>query len=131
MVASHNPADDGGDLDAAATRGDLLLQRGLVRDAIACFQSILAQDPDHPDANDAMGRITIAMGKKKAAVEFFRKAVTARPQNPLFNFNLGDALFLAKAVEEGIAFLEAAVRLEPGLYNALCGLGRARSEERR
>ena len=124
-MASHRPSNDGSELDTAAKRGDILLQQGRVREAIVCFQSILADDPEHPDANDAMGRLVIAMGKKKAAIGFFRKAVAAQAQNPLFNFNLGDALFSAKAVEEAISFLETAVRLNPSLYNALCALGRA------
>lgn len=125
MVASHIPKHDGDDLDAEAKRGDLLLQQGLLRDAVACFQSILAQDPEHPDANDAMGRIVIAMGKKKSAVRFFRKAVVGQPHNALFNYNLGDALFIAKAVEEAISYLEIAIRLNPDMYNGLCSLGRA------
>ena len=110
---------------AVAKRGDLLLQQGRLREAIAYFQSILGQDPDHPDANDAMGRVAIGMGKKKAAIEFFRKAIAAQPNNALFNYNLGDALVIAKAVEEGIPYLETAVRLKPDLYIALCSLGRA------
>lgn len=125
MMASKNPAHDGSEIDAAAKRGDLLLQQGRLGEAITCFQSILGQDPEHPDANDAMGRIAVGMGKKKAAIGFFRKAVVAQPQNPLFNYNLGEALVIAKAVEEGITYLETAVRLNPGMYNALCSLGRA------
>ncbi len=106
-------------------RGLALQQQGRLREAEACFQTILHHDPAHADANNAMGTLAVAADRIDVAINYFTRALAAVPREVRYLNNLGNALALSGKPEEGIPYLERALQLRPSMYEVLCNLGRA------
>lgn len=106
-------------------RGLALQQQGRLREAEACFQTILHRDPGHADASNAMGTLAVAAERVDVAINYFTKALEKSPRDVRYLNNLGNALALNGKPEEGIPYLERALKLRPSMYEALCNLGRA------
>ena len=71
----------------------------------------------------AQGDKEFAGGDPQKAVAFYREAVGATPNNPLFTFKLALALDRTGAVDEESALLEHAVQVDPGFALAQNQLG--------
>ena len=71
----------------------------------------------------AQGDKEFAGGDPQKAVAFYREAVAATPNNPLFTFKLALALDRTGAVDEESALLEHAVQVDPGFALAQNQLG--------
>jgi len=99
--------------------------KGRFLEAEARYQAILAHKPDHPDANNGMGNLSIAAEKPDFAIGFFEKAVAARPSDFRFLNNLGNVLADTGRTEEGLPYLERALKLRPGNYELLYNIGRS------
>jgi tetratricopeptide (TPR) repeat protein len=124
-----------GDVQALAARALLALDRG---DVQAAARSLADGPPDHPELARLRGRIALAKGDP-AAVEAYRLALKAEPEDRDLLFGLGQALRLAGQPEAARKHLDAAFqrdRLEWLIQNArslskrddptvLCGLGDA------
>jgi Flp pilus assembly protein TadD len=99
--------------------------KGRFLEAEARYQAILARTPDHPDANNGMGNLSIAAEKPDFAIGFFEKAVAARPADFRFLNNLGNVLADSGRTEEGLPYLERALKLRPASFELLYNIGRA------
>src|SRR5687767_7955648 len=110
---------------AIMERGLALQQQGRLREAEACFQTILHHDPAHGDANNAMGTLAVVADRVEVAIGYFAKALKSSPRDVRYLSNLGNALALSGKPEDGIPYLERALKLRPSMYEALCNLGRA------
>ena len=106
-------------------RGLGLQSQGRLREAEACYQSILHHDPAHGDANNAMGTLAIVADRVEVAIGYFTKALKASPREARYLNNLGNALTVSGKPEDGIPYLERALKLRPSMYEALCNMGRA------
>jgi tetratricopeptide (TPR) repeat protein len=71
----------------------------------------------------AQGDKEFATGDPQKAVAFYREAVAATPNNPLFVFKLALALDRTGAIEEESALLEQAIKVNPGFALAQNQLG--------
>ena len=98
-----------GRLDAAANR----------------YAAVLAVDPGHADALHLSGLIAHQRGRPADALGLLRRAVAARPDVPMFWFNLAAALSAAGADAEAVAALTTAVGLDPAFADAHQSLANA------
>jgi Tfp pilus assembly protein PilF len=93
--------------------GRLLLSRGQVSESQAEFLAALRTKPDNADAQYNLGRAELANHDPRAAAEYWRRAVTARPDSVTFALDL--AFLLATNAEvwnppEAIRLAEQASR---------------------
>ncbi|MFL6689383.1 MAG: tetratricopeptide repeat protein [Alphaproteobacteria bacterium] len=103
---------------------DALRARDVLR-AEAALEQILAEQPEHTDALQAMGALRQMQGRAVDAEQFFRRAVASNPTLPQPHYNLGTVLYaLAKHADAADAFRQA-IRLKPNFVEAHLSLGLA------
>jgi predicted O-linked N-acetylglucosamine transferase (SPINDLY family) len=100
-------------------------QAGQLDEAESLYRTILAVQPDQPDALNLLGIIANQRGRHEEAIELTRRAVTARPVEATFHFNLASALSFAQQTQEAIAAYRQAVDLQPNYSDAEIGLANA------
>lgn len=71
-------------------QGEALLLAGRDREALSCFQRILAHEPDHPDALNDAALALVGLGEAGAAEAHLQKALAARPTHESAFLNLID-----------------------------------------
>jgi tetratricopeptide (TPR) repeat protein len=91
----------------------MLQQGGNVEVAFAMAQTARRQLPDNPNTADTLGWAFYKKNVYGSAINLFKEAVTAQPQNPLFNCHLG--LAYAKSGQRALARqqLDKVVRIKP------------------
>ncbi len=62
------------------------------------------------------------------ALRYFARAVGEEPKNPYYHLSLGEAYVKVSEYAPAIKHMQYALELQPGLIEALCGLGRAYTE---
>lgn len=109
-----------------------LIQQGLVlhkarkfREAERCYQTVLRDDPRHPDALNLMGVLAVEADRFAIAVDYLRKAVEVDPSEAVYRNNLGNALLVHSLPDEAIPHLKKAAQLDPKYADAMCNLGKA------
>lgn len=78
------------------------------------MNEVLRMAPDDADALALGGEIAIARRDFKAAIDYFRRAVTGRPANAVLRTRLGEARLFSGDVDQGLKDLEAARALAGG-----------------
>ena len=122
-AGSSTPTPDrAADLFAAALR---LEAEGKDADAERLYRQILTQHPDHADAIHRLGLMALRFGNFNASIAFFAKAVSMRPDQPLYVFDLGNAYLRAQRAEEAAMLYRRALILDPELHEAQHNLGLA------
>ena len=103
---------------------------GRLDDALAVYEEMLADQPDHPDILNNLGACLMDLGCPEAATEHLLKAVELRPDDSDLLNNLGNALQRSQRVGEALANFRAAASREPrnavirlNFANALLRLG--------
>jgi tetratricopeptide (TPR) repeat protein len=83
-----------------------------------------SQEPAQFESLVASAQQAQATGEFQAAAEFYRKAVTVRPDNAELRANLGLMYYQTGKDEQAIAAFRQAIRLKPGLFvpNLFLGL---------
>lgn len=104
-------------------RGLELLQGGRSAEAMALFQSILAENPDHTDALHLAGLVLHQNGDSARGAELMGRAVELHPQSGIYRINLGIAFETLGRLEEAEQQYREGVRLQPGLAQAHYNLG--------
>ena len=79
-------------LDQALQQAVDAHREGNVQEAERLYLAILQAQPDHPDANNNLGILTIGLGKTEAALPLFKKALEANPDIEQFWLNYVDCL---------------------------------------
>ena len=79
-------------LDQALQKGIEAHKSGQLEEADKYYSAILANQPDHPDANHNLGVLAVGIGKVEEALRFFRVAINAKPQIIQFWLSYIDAL---------------------------------------
>ena len=93
-------------------RAKCLFVSGEARRAFEAAEAASKLVGNAPEALDACGAIFGLLGIHKKAMEFFRRAVTARPGVPQYLFNLAATERMTGALEEAEAHCDAAIALD-------------------
>jgi tetratricopeptide (TPR) repeat protein len=93
--------------------GALLLERGLVNEAIRQFKQALRFEPDDAEAHNNLGSFLAREGQTDEAIHHFEETIRLEPDHPLVHYNLGNALLVKGQVDEAIRQFQAAIRLKP------------------
>jgi Flp pilus assembly protein TadD len=113
-------------------RHTALIQQGIALhkqrrfvEAERCYQTVLRENLQHPDALNLMGVLAIEAGRNDIAIDYMRKALAIGPNEPMYLNNLGNALIINSQYDEAIQLLRKAVKLDPRHAEALTNLGKA------
>ncbi|MBZ5595898.1 MAG: tetratricopeptide repeat protein [Acidobacteriia bacterium] len=98
-------------------------------EAIAAFQQCLKLNSKDVKAEDNLGLSYEGLNRTEEAITAYRTAIAWQTDSPLKDpgpfLNLGSLLVDADRVEEGLPYLLAVVRLDPGDYRTHRQLGKA------
>lgn len=89
-----------------------LHQAGRLQEAEIIYQSILQQQPRHPDALHLLGVIAHQVGKNEIAVDLIKRALTIQPDNAEAHNNLGVAFQELNRHSEAITHYNKATALQ-------------------
>lgn len=106
-------------------------QAGRLQEAEAIYQSILKEQPQHPDALHLLGVMAQQIGKHEIAVELIEKAISANPDEADFYNNCGEAYRALHLHELAIIRYEQALAIRPEFAGAHNNLGNAFKELQR
>lgn len=95
------------------------------KEAEYVYQSVLRENPRHPDALNLMGVLAVEASKNSIALDYLHKAVKLAPKQAIYRNNLGNALIIASQYEDALPHLRKAVALDPGYADAWCNIGKA------
>lgn len=93
-------------------------------EAERCYQTVLRENPGHPDALNLMGVLAVEANRMPLAVDYFRKAVGFLPKEPMYLNNLGNALILTGSYDEAARYLARALEANPNFADAWANLGK-------
>jgi predicted O-linked N-acetylglucosamine transferase (SPINDLY family) len=102
-------------------------QRSELDRAQACYQEILAADPNHIDAMHLLGVVKGQRGEKDEALRLIERVVQKTPRAPLVLVNHGNALSALGRHEEAIASFDKATALQPTHADGWANKGKALS----
>ena len=103
-------------------RGLALQQSGKLKEAEYCYQLVLRDNPDHPEALNLLGTLASKAKNHAIAIECLTKAVSAQPNNVFYRNNLGFCLNAARRAREAIPHFEKAMAAQPRMLEPLMGL---------
>lgn len=90
-----------------------LVESGRVKEAIALYQSILAERPENLKAHNNLGVLLDELGERTRALEHFEAALAVEPQNVEVLTNYGSTLTGLARYDEAEDALRLAQRLAP------------------
>ena len=100
-------------------------EAGRLADAEALYRQILAVQPNHGDALHLLGVIAYQVYRNDMAADLIRQAIAARPTEPHYYVNLGNALVAQGCLSEAITAFRHALQLNPDYPDAHNNLGNA------
>ena len=98
---------------------------GRLRDAESIYRQVLAQDPNHVDANHLIGLLAGQAGHYDFAIQQIRRAIALNPNVVEFQTNLSEMYRLTRKLDEAIAHARRAIELKPDFAGAYASLGLA------
>ena len=114
-----------GAVEATLLRGVQLQQARDFIGAERCYQTVLRDHPDHPDALNLLSTLAVEAGRLGIAEQLLRGALAQSPKHPGYLSNLGNVLALQRRHPEAAQAFEAALASQPGLIDAMTGLSTA------
>ena len=96
--------------EARLSRASALQRAGRFQEARACYEDLLRDDPDQPDALHLLGVVHARLGDPAAGVALIERALALRPGHPTYSFNLGNALRALGRSEAALAAYDQAAR---------------------
>ncbi len=111
---------------ALASLGALLLQKGLVDQALETLREAAGLEPDHPRLLNNLGLAYRAAGQVEQAESCFRRALVREPESHQAASNLADLLLQRGETAPALEILERLCRQEPEQAPAHYNLGLAR-----
>jgi cytochrome c-type biogenesis protein CcmH len=90
------PTAGKGNMSALLQEGKIAFNKQDMRKAIDAFKSVLAADPNQPEANSYMGVILMQAGHADGALMAFDKALSVAPNFPMALWGKGMALYQGK-----------------------------------
>lgn len=114
----------------AAQKSDLkvalaqsLERSGSPQDAIAAYQHVLKQDPQHADACNRLAILHGKQGQWDQALTYHKKALAGQPGNADYHCNLGYTYYLQRRWGEAEMSFKKAIELAPEHARAHVNLG--------
>lgn len=98
---------------------------GELQRAEAIYRSILAVQPQQPDALHLLGVVMLQRNNPAAAIDLIGQAIAHRPGTAMYHNNLGKAYRSQERFEEALAQFRRALQLEPNMVEALYNSGEA------
>ena len=98
-------------------QGSAYHEEGRLKDAQNIYEEILRIQPNHFDALQLLGALSLQIAEYQKAVECFSKALEINPNDGLFT-NQGIALQELQLVEEAITSYDNAIAINPLCLNA-------------
>lgn len=77
-------------------------QEGNLKQAGIIYHQLLEQQPNHPEALNAMGKIAFSMGFPHDALDFMSRAIQSDPKECVFHSNRGDVYRMLERYEEAL-----------------------------
>jgi tetratricopeptide (TPR) repeat protein len=118
-----------GDVSILYQHANVLLSLDRPSEALAEFQAVLAQTPQHlpqhVEVRVNCGIAQAALGLPEPALAEFDAALALMPGHPAAHYNRGVALIKLGRYEEAVAANDAALAIEPGHGNAWLNRGKA------
>ena len=111
------------DFDAQFRRGRQRQELGLFDEAVACYASALAAQPDHAGAHNNLAVALMALGRLGEAIQSFGRAVACQPDYFEAHNNLGVAYKRQGKLQEALDCYSAALRCKPDYAQALFNVG--------
>jgi protein O-GlcNAc transferase len=93
----------------AVRKGLAHLDAGRIENAERLFRSVLISEPNHPEANHALGTLVVRQGKPQSALSYLSAALQADPQQGQHWLSFAEALLLSGAGGDARSVLERAV----------------------
>ncbi|CAN5490876.1 hypothetical protein BH23VER1_BH23VER1_25220 [soil metagenome] len=105
--------------------GMVYVRAGQLPNARPHFERALSADPRHLGANNAMGNLSLGDGSPALALEYYRTAAAAHPEDATSQANTGLALLKLGLPDEAVSPLQKALEISPGHQAAAANLRRA------
>jgi tetratricopeptide (TPR) repeat protein len=129
--SAHPPRPVSEVVQAEYRRANELAKAGQFAEAIACYEEVLRQDPNHVNARINLGTSRHRLGDVEVALACYREALRVDPRSVRAHSNLASILRERGDLDGAISHCEVARQIEPGnagllhdLGTALCGAGR-------
>ncbi|MGB3405206.1 MAG: tetratricopeptide repeat protein [Microcoleaceae cyanobacterium] len=97
-------------------RADELKKQGNLKEAVALYQTILAEDPKSIPALRELGSLYERQGKVDEAIKLYQQAITCDPSRAGLYVKLANALSKQAKFEEAVACYEKATQLKDNLH---------------
>jgi len=104
-------------------------QAGRLQEAEIIYQSILKEQPQHPDALHLLGVIAHTVGKNDIAVNLIETAIKINPDVPDFYNNCGEAYRALQKNDLAIVRYEQALAIKPDYAEPHSNLGITHAEQ--
>ena len=98
-------------------------QSGRLQEAESIYRSVLADQPQHPDALHLLGVVALQTGNFKDAAKLIEGAIKAKPDEPEFYNMSGETYRALREFDVAIARYEKALALRPDFAGAHINLG--------
>lgn len=96
---------------------------GMLDDAQALFEELLAKSPNDPDLRYRLGKVMLDKGDLNAAGESFRQVLQMSPNNAAAHNGLANLYYRQRMSAEAMAEYRKALQLDPNLPDAYLDLG--------
>lgn len=120
-MSNGNTVDERTELEAGAAHH----RAGRLDMARACYERVLAANPNNPQALDLLGVVHAFQGRSDDSVAVLRRAVDLAPDFPQALNHLGLALKSRGDIDEAIVHLRRAIAVAPDFAEACVNLGNA------
>ncbi len=98
-------------------------RRGDLAGAIAACETVLAEEPDHPDALHLLGVVALERGDPAQAVAWIGRSVAVRPDGAFAHADLAEAYAALRRTDLAAASARAALGLRPDSPEVLNNVG--------
>lgn len=98
-------------------------RQGNLSEAQTCYERVLRERPNHPEALNFFGILQQQRGQSTQAEQLLRRAIRAAPDYASAHTNLGNVLIAQQRFEDAIAAYRQAILLKPDEVEACVNLG--------
>lgn len=113
-------------VDAAFDHAVALHRQGKIAEAMALYQTVLEQAPEHSGAVHLLGVALSQQGQYALAAQFIQSAILLNGAVPIYHVNLGNALMGGGEAERAAQAYGRALALDQSIPEAWFGQGNAR-----
>jgi predicted O-linked N-acetylglucosamine transferase (SPINDLY family) len=103
--------------------GDALKDRGMLKEAIRCYQNAIKKDPASAEALNKLGNAFQGRTAPEKALKCYQAAIRINPNFAEAYYNWGNLLKLGGQYPAAIEKYQTAVRLRPDFARAYCNMG--------